>query len=180
MPFHTVVLTFGYVESASTATLWMSPEEITFETAKEAVESLANEFYVKYVSEGRTGPQDLNPCCSKGISKKHKFCRECGKSLRGSEFDEDTYRDFLYDIFHSDNDSYGNDARYKGDYETPDNACWGVTDIGNAISNPEGIVFINEMGEKILTQALPPSITGMTEDARRDWLDWLKKSSPTT
>ena len=60
MPFRTVVLKFGYVESTTAAVLVMTvgQEGLTFPTEREAVESLALDFWAKYKADGHMDPEE--------------------------------------------------------------------------------------------------------------------------
>jgi hypothetical protein len=102
-------ISFGYVESSQMAGLNFTCQS-GFKTPEEALVSLANGLYEKYIGDcdfGGKKKRAPNKCCSKALAKKFDFCPKCGASLRKQDFDVQEYADWLRNLPRETADSWG-------------------------------------------------------------------------
>lgn len=93
MKNYTIVLNFGYVESASLSYMpWTSKKR--FKDAKEALVDLANYLKTQYLKEH--APK-LKKCCyaTKEKEPTSEYCSKCGRSLIEGEFNGENFSDWL-------------------------------------------------------------------------------------
>jgi len=160
MTYKAIALTFGYVESATSAVLIFTPEH-AFETRKEALHSLAEYLYTKYSFEIKEHVDHINryktymaPCCRKAWDKRDQNnppekCPRCGASYSveaESQFSIDDWYNYLDNIFHSTANSYG-------DSEVDCDCNWNPWDFDFSITKDE-MIIINKDGEVVLLKAL--------------------------
>lgn len=152
MAIKLIALTFGYVESGTTARLLFSAGNPP-KTKREAIKSLAEYFYQKYLIDNRAIIEPImgSPCCQNYIGKEN-FCPKCGKDLT-SVIATDNYLswqdfiDFLFEVFHSDANSFG---EYDSFPNPNDWTPWGVS----YVATEKQVIDIPENGEHILAIAL--------------------------
>jgi hypothetical protein len=118
---YTLVLNFGYVESARLGYMpWSSKQ--TFKDAKEALVDLANWLRERFLEKNKPKPRK---CCLKTKEKDAEavYCSKCGRELGESEFVGEEFSEWLcyldtdIDTFHGLID-YDQEARWQaGDLE---------------------------------------------------------------
>jgi hypothetical protein len=158
MSYKAVALTFGYAEDSTSATIIFTPEYV-FETKKEALHSLVEYLYTKYLVEIKHTDHHKNEykthmaeCCRKAWNKKGdcslERCPKCGASYAPvkSPFDIGDWESYLLEIFRSTADSYG-------DFEVGVSCNWNPWDFDFSITNKQ-MVIIAEKGELVLTKTL--------------------------
>jgi hypothetical protein len=94
---YTFLLNFGYAESAMLSYMPWNSRGL-YKDARSALVDLAE--YLKAQYNGDNGSQASLQCCV--TSRKHnnnaKFCSECGRDLRGDEFDPESFATWLYSL----------------------------------------------------------------------------------
>lgn len=161
--YKSIALSFGYVESNTTAWLIYTAERKLPSSRKEALESLTEHLWKKYSCEkNQRGYRDdmykthMGRCCQKAWKNSARDlikCPNCGADYNApliNEFDIIDWKDYLYRIMSSDCDSYG--YHYDcGDFE--DEYGWSPWRF-NFSTSPDEMVIINESAEEILTMIL--------------------------
>ncbi len=99
-----VCLNFGYVESASIASVLFRNLKEDFKTEHEAINSLAEDLRSIY-HQRVVARKKKRACCEVA---KGNFCSTCGKSLVNQpEIDVSHFKDWLVSLLSSTNDSFG-------------------------------------------------------------------------
>lgn len=145
-----IALSFGYVESLRTSYLiFWSLAKKKPQTKKEAIESLAEFLYQKYIHEN-SPLNERNKCkyCDNYVGKE-AFCPKCGRSLKDNPiaFDWDDWIDYLNELHSSDCDSYGWSVDIDNPYRWDPN-------VGNFEINKDEYIHVIENGAHILSCAL--------------------------
>ncbi len=161
--YKSIVLSFGYVESNTTAWLIYTAERKLPSSRKEALESLTEHLYKKYLSDKKDNDDYNNAskthmarCCQKAWKNSNRdlsICPKCGANYNAeiiNEFDIYDWKNYLRDLMNSDSDSYG--YHYEsGDFE--DEYGWSPWQWSFNSSSDE-MVIVAECAEDILTIAL--------------------------
>ena len=95
----------GYVESSKVG--WLIYELVNGMqfSREEAIFSLAEELYNKYMQERR--PVIWRDCCQKNFNAGTKYCSGCGHTLEKFVFDLEEFEDWLRALVGSDCNDYG-------------------------------------------------------------------------
>lgn len=110
-----VALTFGYVESNTLSWLVFESEYNTPKTKKQALLSLAEFLYQKFMGRRRTQPDCAVCNTSLADNPSAKYCSECGMRLRSVGFYYYEWLDFLEGVRTSDIDGF----HYSDDTDNP-------------------------------------------------------------
>jgi hypothetical protein len=116
---YTMVLNFGYVESASLSYLPFTSNK-SYPNAKDALVDLATFLKEQYLLGHSTKPK---ACCiaSKAKDIVAEFCAKCGKSLKEKGFDVEAFQTWLSDISGCTADSLGEFIEYDDEHHWQSN-----------------------------------------------------------
>lgn len=99
----TIVLHFGYVESARLATIICTHDNGGFSSKEEAIKDLAADLLARF----KENLPRASSCCKKNSKNEaNYFCSICGKRL-GLEFDPLAFQQWIVDLLTYDLDSFG-------------------------------------------------------------------------
>ncbi|CAB4196749.1 hypothetical protein UFOVP1290_269 [uncultured Caudovirales phage] len=161
--YKSVSLSFGYVESNTTAVLIYTATKKIPSSRSEALESLTEHLYKKYLCDKKdnddyvhTYKTHMAKCCQKAWKNSNRdlnTCPKCGANYNAeivSEFDISDWQNYLRDLMNSDCDSYG--YHYEcSDFE--DEYGWSPWQH-NFNHQSDEMVIVAEKAEDILTIAL--------------------------
>ncbi len=95
----------GYVESSKTGWLIYGCARDSSYNREEAIFSLAEELYKKYMQSHQCVLRD----CCRSASETARYCSLCGRCIAKFEFDADQFKDWLCTLSESDINGYGYD-----------------------------------------------------------------------
>lgn len=114
---HAIALRFGYVESNALSWLVFQAEFVAPKTRKEALLSLAEFLYKKFMGTRSYQSVMTKKCCKKSLDadSDNEFCSKCGDPIKDPGFDFDRWVNFLEGIRTTTIDGFG----YSDDTENP-------------------------------------------------------------
>lgn len=151
-----IALCFGYVESNTTSHLVYQADHKWPSSRKEALHSLVNYLYNKFVYENedyRKSKMHMADCCRKGWWARDREnpptnCPTCNADYNVPfQFSEEEWINYLYDLHRSNCDSYGDHDDIDNPYD------WQPWRFYFDVPQHE-MLIISENAEHILTHAL--------------------------
>ena len=144
MAIKMIALSFGHDEDLVAGCLIYRPTNGFPEKRKEALYSLTEFLYKKYLADNPT--EIIKECCKKYIGKEN-YCPKCGKLLTSPKKCQDIlddWKSYVRDLIIKTCDSYG------ADYEVENPNCWTLWSNGFTLNEKE-YIQITEDADKILS-----------------------------